>query len=74
MPISMSHDAHYVTQQSVWSICYTGPLTSRRINHYKKRGYYAPSGFLFQSKEKTRKKLSKKVKTSVSSLLANLGL
>jgi len=41
MPISMSAEARYVTQTSVWGTQFGKDLTDRRIAHYQKLGYYS---------------------------------
>lgn len=38
--MNMSRSARYVTQQSMWEVPFTGPLTDRKIAKYMKEGRY----------------------------------
>jgi hypothetical protein len=67
MPISMSLDARYVTQASVWSNPRTGHLTDAKIRRYQKAGYYG--GLAPQEKREPRALTSKE---KVRRLLAKL--
>lgn len=58
--ISMALDARYVTQQGSLDRITLGELTDSKIRKYQKLGYYGQSGILFQSKEKTKKKVRRK--------------
>lgn len=59
MPISMSREARYVTQTSVWGTQFGKDLTDRRIAHYQKLGYYsngvARANFQNETQEKRKK-------------------
>jgi hypothetical protein len=73
MPISMSTEARYVTQTGIYTNQYKGKLTNRRIAYYQAHGYYGKSGILALSKEKTKKRVTRRL-TGVDSILHNLGL
>lgn len=62
--ISLNPRARYVTQASIFTTCYCGPLTNRKIAKYKKLGYYGQDGILAQSKEKTKKKAKSSKRTT----------
>lgn len=63
MPVSMSLSARYVTQSSVYSSPFTGPLTDRRIAYYQKRGYFSKSSIVDRTIQRkvaaTRRRLTK---------------
>lgn len=63
MPISMSSEARYVTQSGLFSSPMLGPLTSKRIEQYRKLGYYSEGIVLRTLAEKKRKPSSAKRKT-----------
>ncbi len=52
----MQTSARYVTQASVYSNQFLGPLTDRKIAKYQKEGYYGSQGKLAQVKQKAKKK------------------
>lgn len=62
MPISMSLSARYVTQSNVYGTGFCGPLTDKKINKYRREGYYGGSTVRQDAKKKTR---SKRVKVTV---------
>lgn len=59
MAITMSSSARYVTQSSIYDCPMLGPLTSKRIAKYQKRGYYGGGIVIRDMKAK-----AKKLKTS----------
>lgn len=61
MPISMSPTARYVTQSSIYTSPFTGPLTDRKIAKYQKADYF--SGGIVIRDMKTRARQSNIGKT-----------
>ena len=51
----MSQSAHYVTQSSIYDCPKLGRLTNRRIEEYRRRGYYS-TGFADERRERMEKK------------------
>jgi hypothetical protein len=72
MPISMNPAARYVTQSNIWGTCYTGKLTNRRINKYKKLGYYKKTQVVARATQ--RKAATRKKRETANDLLRYLGL
>jgi len=70
MPISMSSNARYVTQQSIYDCPLLGPLTNRRIAKYQKAGRY---GEEYKQQQKQRTK-GKSRKGALNALVKSLGL
>ena len=62
MPLSMSPNAHYVTQQSLWGGPQMGKrLTNRRIAQLQKQGHYGSPFVRLQAVETKRKERKKKI-------------
>ena len=54
----MSISAHYVTQSSIYDCPKLGLLTDRRIEQYRKRGFYS-TGFIEERREKQQQQQHK---------------
>ena len=68
--ISMSTSAHYVTQSSMWGTHVLGRLTSRKINEYRRQGYYGGTTIrqdAAAAKRRTRAARATTLKTLLSS-------
>lgn len=65
----MSRSARYVTQQSVFATPYTGPLTDRAIERYRKAGYYDGIKRDERKEQRAKKAKSKSAKKSKIDIL-----
>lgn len=63
MPISMSSRANYVTQSSIWSNQFLGPLTNRKIAKYQKEGRIGSTPFVREAMKLKRKTQTRKQST-----------
>lgn len=63
---------HYVTQSSVYTNQYCGPLTDKAIEKWQKKGYYGPYKEVVVAKPKKHVKAKVKVKSLKTKLMESL--